>query len=138
MNENENQVPPAAAPPPDSGAATAPVAGSNDERMWAMFTHLSALIGLCFPFGWLIGPLVVWLIKKNEMPLVDDQGKEALNFQLTMTIAFLVCCLLMLVLIGFLLVFVVGVFDLIMIIVAAVQANNGVRYRYPLTIRFIR
>lgn len=111
---------------------------SKDERLWAMLCHLLAFAGYTIPFGHLVGPLTIWLIKKNEMPFVDDQGKEALNFQITMTLAALVAALLTVVLIGFFLLIAIAVIDVIFIIVAAVKANDGVAYRYPLTIRFIK
>ncbi|MBT8136861.1 MAG: DUF4870 domain-containing protein [Gammaproteobacteria bacterium] len=112
---------------------------SKDERTWAMLTHLSALTAFFTGgFGAIIGPLVVWLIKKDEMPFVDDQGKEALNFQITMLIATIVSAVLVLVLIGFLMLVVVGIFDLVMVIIAAVKANDGEQFRYPLTIRFLK
>ena len=135
MSENDT-VPPASPPNPPPGAPPSPP-GSSDERMWAMFAHLSALIGFVIPFGSILGPLIIWQIKKNEYPLVDDQGKEALNFQITMAIAFVVSLVLMVVLIGFLLIWVVGLFDLVMIVIASIKANNGERYRYPLTIRLV-
>jgi len=102
-----------------------------------MFAHLSALSGFIIPFGSILGPLIIWQIKKNEMPLVDDQGKEALNFQITMAIAFCVCLILVFVLIGIVLIWIVGLFDLIMTVIAAIKANNGERYRYPFTLRLI-
>ena len=67
---------------------------NKDDRTWAMLCHLSALAGFVVPFGSIIGPLIVWLIKKDEMPIVDEHGKKALNFQITMAIAYLVCFLL--------------------------------------------
>jgi uncharacterized Tic20 family protein len=72
------------------------------------------------------------------MPFVDDQGKEALNFQITMAIAVLVCIVLMVVLIGFLLIWIVGLLDLLFIIIAALAANNGQAYRYPITLRLVK
>lgn len=143
MNENENAnnadaTEKAAATPPATPASEPAAASSNDERMWAMFAHLSALLGFVVPFGSLLGPLVIWQIKKNEMPLVDDQGKEALNFQITMAIAFIVSCILIFVVIGIFLIFLVGLFDLIMTVIAAIRANNGERFRYPLTLRLIQ
>jgi len=72
------------------------------------------------------------------MPFVDDQGKEALNFQITMAIAAIVCIVLMLVLIGFLLIWIVGILDLIFIVIAAIAANNGQAYRYPFNLRLIK
>ncbi|MBT8144262.1 MAG: DUF4870 domain-containing protein [Gammaproteobacteria bacterium] len=111
---------------------------SKDERTWGMLCHLSVLTGLFTGgFGSIIAPLVIWLIKKEEMPFVDDQGKEALNFQITMMIACFVSALLMIVLIGFLLLPLVLIFDLVMVIIASIKANDGERYRYPLTLRLL-
>ena len=125
---------------PSSDVTTPPPAGtpSNDEKQWALFAHLSALIGYIIPFGSIIGPLIIWQVKKNEMPFVDDQGKDALNFQITMVIAAIVCIVLMLVLIGFLLIWIVGILDLIFIVIAAIAANNGQAYRYPFNLRLIK
>jgi len=125
---------------PPSDVSTPPPAGTpdNEEKQWALFAHLSALIGYVIPFGSIIGPLIIWQVKKNEMPFVDDQGKEALNFQITMAIAAIVCIVLMLVLIGFLLIWIVGILDLIFIVIAAIAANNGQAYRYPFNLRLIK
>jgi len=125
---------------PPSDVSTPPAAGTpgNEEKQWALFAHLSALIGYVIPFGSIIGPLIIWQVKKNEMPFVDDQGKEALNFQITMAIAAIVCIVLMLVLIGFLLIWIVGILDLIFIVIAAIAANNGQAYRYPFNLRLIK
>ena len=134
MSENDNSGTASSASP------AAPSAGSPsaEEKQWALFAHLSALIGYIIPFGSIIGPLIIWQIKKNEMPFVDDQGKEALNFQITMAIMAIVCIVLMVVLIGFLLIWIVGLLDLVFIIVAAIAANNGQAYRYPFAFRFIK
>ena len=142
MSENESvnpSEPPVGPPsaPPQPPVAPQPT-GNSDERMWAMFAHLSAFAGFVIPFGSILGPLVIWQIKKNEYPLVDDQGKEALNFQITMAIAFVASLILMIILIGFILIWAVGLFDLIMIVIAAIRANNGERYRYPLTLRLVK
>lgn len=112
---------------------------SEESRRWAMITHLSALVGLLGNgIGFLLAPLVVWLIKKDSDPFVDDQGKEAVNFQLTMFIAAIIGILLSFVLIGIPLLIVIGLMAVIFPIVAAVKANDGHRYRYPLTIRFLK
>ncbi len=103
-----------------------------------MFAHLSALIGLIVPFGNVLGPLVIWLVQKDKMAFVDDQGKEALNFQITVFGAAVISFFLMFILIGFLLIFVVGLGALVLTIIAAIKANEGVAYRYPLTIRLIK
>ena len=103
-----------------------------------MLCHLSALAGYIIPIGNIIGPLVVWLIKKDQMPFVDDQGKEALNFQISVMIYAMVSVILVFVLIGIPLLIAVGIFNLVMIIVATVKSNAGESYRYPLCIRFLK
>lgn len=110
----------------------------HDERQWALVAHLAALAGFIVPFGNVIGPLVIWLIKKEEMPFVNDQGKEALNFQITMLLAFLVAGVLALLLVGFALMLVLLVVEIVMPILAGVRANEGKRYRYPFTLRLIQ
>lgn len=110
---------------------------SSEERNWGMFCHLSALAGFIIPFGNIIGPLIIWLVKRDQFPFVKDQGKESLNFQISILIYIAVSAVLALLLIGFLLMAAVGVFCLIMVIMASVKANEGVAYRYPLCIRFI-
>lgn len=112
---------------------------SKDERMWGMFAHLSAFAGLLVPFiGHVLGPLVIWLVKRETMPFVNDQGKEALNFQITATIGLVVAGLLVFLFIGFILLPLVGLADVIFTILAAVKANEGVAYRYPVTLRLIK
>ena len=111
----------------------------KDTRMWAMICHLAALAGLVVPVvGCIIGPLVVWQIKKEEFPFVDEQGKEAVNFQISILIYGIVAGLLCFACVGIILLPAVVIFDLIFMLIAAVKANNGEHYRYPLTIRFIK
>ncbi len=102
-----------------------------------MFAHLSSFAGHFIPFGHIGGPLLIWMLKKDSMPLVADQGKEALNFQITMTLAFIIAAVSLFVLIGFVLLPAVWLFDVIVTIIAAVKANEGVAYRYPLCLRFV-
>ncbi|RRN56581.1 DUF4870 domain-containing protein [Pseudoxanthomonas sp. SGNA-20] len=111
---------------------------SADERLWGLFAHLSTFIGLVIPLGSLLGPLVVWLIKKDTMPFVNDQGKEALNFNITVLIAAVVSGVLTLVLIGFLLLMVVALGWIVLSIIAAMAANRGEAYRYPFTLRLVK
>jgi len=112
---------------------------NRDARMWAMFCHLSGLAGLIIPaVGCVIGPLVVWLIKKEQFPFVAEQGKEALNFQISMLIYGAIAGLLCFACIGFVLAPLVGITDIVFLIIAAIKANDGRPYRYPLTIRFIK
>jgi len=110
----------------------------KDERLWGMLCHLLAFSGYLIPLGSVLGPLIIWLIKKDEMPFVNDQGKESLNFQLTMFIAVIVSVILMIVVIGFLFLGVLIIYQIIVVIMASIKANEGVRYRYPYTIRFIK
>ncbi|HET7650215.1 MAG TPA: DUF4870 domain-containing protein [Gammaproteobacteria bacterium] len=107
------------------------------ERNWGMAAHLSALAGYVIPFGNIIGPLVVWLVKKDEMPFVNSQGKEALNFQITIAIGALICVVLMLLIIGFFLLWALAIVNLVFIVIAAVQASKGIDYRYPFVLRLI-
>jgi hypothetical protein len=110
----------------------------KEARTWALVAHLSAFCGHFIPFGNIVGPLLVWILKKDQFKFVDDQGKEALNFQLSFTIYFIIAAALIFVAIGFVILPVLWIAYLILIIIAAIKANDGVRYRYPLTIRFIK
>jgi uncharacterized Tic20 family protein len=106
---------------------------------WAMICHIVALVGLLGNgIGFLLGPLLAWLIKKDDHPFIDEQGKEAVNFQITMFIAAFLSALLVLVLIGILFLIVVGILMIVFPIIAAIRANEGEHYRYPLSIRFIK
>lgn len=149
-----NEIPPSSGsqsppPSPPPGGSFPPPAGqpldyastieTNPEaKTFGMLCHLSAIAGFMIPFGNIIGPLVFWMIKKDQYPFVDDQGKESLNFQITVTIAAAIAFVLVFVLIGVFLMFAVGIASLIFIILATIQANQGQRYRYPVNIRFIK
>jgi uncharacterized protein len=115
-----------------------PVPQNSDEKLWGMLCHLAALAGFLIPFGNVVGPLIIWMIKKDQFPFVDHQGKESLNFQITVAIALVVAGILMLVGIGFILLPVVAVASLVFIIMASIAANNGQAYMYPISIRLIR
>ena len=110
---------------------------NKEQNMWAMLCHLSIFIGFIIPFGNIIAPLIIWLIKKDEFSFVDDQGKEVLNFQISATIYFIASIILVFILIGIPLLIAVGVFVIITTVIGAIKANEGIKYRYPLTIRFI-
>ena len=114
------------------------IVADKEQRTWAMFCHLSALAGLLFPFGAVIGPLIVWLVNKEEMPLVAEHGRKSLNFQLTMMIAYIVCFMLMFVVVGVILLPLVALFSLIMVVVSAIKANDGKEVKYPMAIEFIK
>jgi uncharacterized Tic20 family protein len=105
---------------------------SSDAKNMAMLCHLLAI------FTGFLGPLIIWLIKKDDTPFVDDQGKEALNFQITVLIALLVSSLLMFICIGFFLMPAVAIANVVFCIIAAVKVSHGEAYRYPVNIRFIK
>ncbi len=129
-----NAPDPVSVPPPPPSAGGPP----QEERQWAMFAHLSSLVGFVIPLGNFLGPLVVWLVKKDTMPFVADQAKESLNFNITVLIAAIVSGLLTLILIGFVLLVVIGIGWLVLTIIAGLKANEGVGYRYPFTLRLIK
>ena len=108
------------------------VKSTPDENSMAMLAHLLAL------FTGFVGPLIIWLMKKDESDLVNDQGKEALNFGISITIYYAVAGLSIIVIVGFLLLPAVWIFAIINIIRAAIAANKGERFRYPLCIRLIK
>lgn len=127
----------------------------HDERAWAMLAHLSVFAATFIPFGHIFGPLIVWLIKKDEYPLVDDQGKESLNFQISMSIYTIILIVVLVaaalglaagdsdsdVVISIIAagagLLIIGLLAFIFVIIASIKSYQGERYRYPLTIRFI-
>jgi uncharacterized Tic20 family protein len=118
---------------------------TQEQKTWGMVAHLSALVGFLIPFGNVLGPLVVWLIKKDTMPFVDDQGKEALNFNIAVAIVvaglMIVGTVLLVVLVGFLFYIaaaIVGIAALVFMVIAGIKANEGVSYRYPYIFRLIK
>ena len=112
---------------------------TDDLQRTAALLHLSALVGLLGNgVGFVAAPLVGWLWKRDAHPVLDRAGKEALNFQLTMTLAALVAIPLCFVVIGLPLLLLAGVLMVVMPIVAAIRTVNGVAYRYPLTVRFVK
>lgn len=120
-------TPPQMSPPP----SVAP------DRTWDVLCHISALAGFVVPFGNILGPLILWLIKRQELPSVDAHGKEALNFQISVTIYMVVAAVLMLVIVGFFLMIGIAIGSIVLVVIASVKASNGELYRYPLTIRLI-
>lgn len=129
MVQNEEDV--------DSTVSTDP--REKESRTWGMLCHLAAIVGFIIPFpvGNVLGPLVVWLVKREEFPFVEEQGKEALNFQISMSIYMAVAGLITCFLFG------IGYFalviaDVVLLAIAASKASRGESYRYPLAIRFIK
>jgi uncharacterized Tic20 family protein len=119
-------------PPPATGT-------SSDVRTWCVLCHASALLGLFLHFfGHLLGPLIVWLVKRGDSPEIDAHGKESLNFQLSMLIYDAIAFVLCFVLIGIPILILLWVLNTIFVIIASIQASEGKLYRYPLAISLIR
>lgn len=131
-------------PDEPSSPAPDPLPQPDDNaRTWAMVAHLSALVGLLGNgIGFLLGPVVVWAIKKDQHPFVDEQGKEAINFQLTLLLAAVASFVVMFTIVGLLVaipaLIAIAIVAVVFPIVAAVSANRGEHYRYPLTWRLIK
>lgn len=118
---------------PASPAVTA------DDRTWGMIAHLSALAFLILPpIGGALGPLIVWLVKREQSAFASDAAKEALNFNITVLIGYAVCALLVFVFIGILLGGALFVVWLVLTIIAGIKAGEGVHYRYPVALRFVK
>lgn len=112
---------------------------SQDERTWGMLSHLSAFAGLVVPFlGAILAPLIIWLAWRDRSAFVGEQAKEALNFNISVAIGWLVCALLTVVFVGILLGIALFFGWLALTILAAIRASEGVQYRYPLNLRLVR
>ncbi|WP_202973475.1 DUF4870 domain-containing protein [Abditibacterium utsteinense] len=126
-------------PSPGGPMISAP---SSEEKNWAMGCHLSSLCGfLGVPFGNILGPLVIWLIKKDSSAFINEHGRESLNFHISLWIYGLVSGLLfftvILIPLMFLLWGAIYIGGVVYSVIAGVKAANGEHYRYPLTLRLI-
>jgi len=111
---------------------------AGNVRTWCVMCHLSALAGFVIPgAGHILGPLIVWLVKRGDSAEIDAHGKEALNFQISMLIYNVVAGILCLIVIGFVLLAVLHVLNVVFVIIASLRASEGQMYRYPLTLRLI-
>jgi uncharacterized protein len=129
-----NETQPTSSPQPQVPASST----SSDVRTWSVLCHASALLGLFFHFfGHLLGPLIVWLIKRDLSPEVDANGKESLNFQLSMLIYDIIAGILCIVLIGIPILIALWILNTVFVIIASVKTSEGKFYRYPFTIRFL-
>lgn len=128
---------PSGYPPPSGPQLTGPYSSlvgrplTSDEKTWGLLAHLGGL------FIGFLAPLLVLLVKGGESPYSRAQAVESLNFQITLAIAYFVSSVAIILLIGFLMLPIVAVAHLVLVILATVAANNGVVYRYPLTLRLI-
>ena len=129
-----NETQPTTSPQPPAPASST----SSEVRTWSVLCHASALLGLVFHFfGHLLGPLIVWLIKRDLSPEVDANGKESLNFQISMLIYDIVAGILCIVLIGIPILIALWILNTVFVIIASVKTSEGKFYRYPFTIRFL-
>ena len=110
---------------------------TKEEKNWAALSHIASFAGFFIPFGNIVGPLLVWVLKKEDSSYVDFHGKEALNFQISVTIYFLIASALVILLIGIPLLLLVFLFSFIFPVIAAIRASEGVYYYYPFSIRLI-
>lgn len=110
---------------------------SKDEKTFAMLCHLGGFAGFVFPFGNILAPLIIWIMKKEEYPFVDEQGRESLNFQISIIIYAIISLILMLVVVGFFSLIIIGIMSVVFPFIGAIKANDGESFRYPLTIRFL-
>lgn len=108
-----------------------------EERNWSVGAHIGALIGNVFVLGQIVVPLVIWLAKRDESPFIADQARESLNFQISMTLYFVISGALTYLLIGFLFIGILAVLEIVCVVIAAVHASRGQVYRYPFTVRLI-
>jgi uncharacterized protein len=121
-------------------APNSPVSGgssNHDERQWAMICHLSAMLMYATAIGGLIAPLIIWLLKRDTMPYVGDQGRETVNFQITTMLALVCSGVLMLVLIGWVLMPLVLLYHFVYTIIGTVKASEGAPFRYPICLRLL-
>jgi uncharacterized Tic20 family protein len=130
MSEN-----PSPAPEPTPAAASS---GDKTERTMAMLCHLLAFSGLIIPLGHILGPLILWLVKKDSMPMVNEHGKESVNFQITLTIVGVVCGITAFLIVPILIAIVVAIAAIVLVIMKAIKANEGQSVRYPYTLRLIK
>jgi uncharacterized Tic20 family protein len=115
------------------------VSGSSSSvRTWCILAHATALVGFLVPVaGHVVGPLIVWLAKRQDSPEIDAHGKESLNFQISMMIWNAIAAILIIVLIGIPILILLHILNIIFVIVASIRASEGKLYRYPLAIRLI-
>jgi uncharacterized Tic20 family protein len=122
----------------ESNVPNPPDGLTSEVRNWGMLCHLVALLAMPLGFGHILGPLIVWLLKREMHPFIDDQGKESLNFQISMSIYTLVAALTLCIVIGIVLLPAMLVLNVIFVIIASIKASSGEAYRYPLTIRLVK
>jgi uncharacterized protein len=110
----------------------------HQTRQWAMFLHLSQLVGHVIPMGGFIIPIVIWQMQKTTLPGIDEHGKVVCNWIISEILYFILCFLLFFVIIGIPMVMVLGVLAVVFPIIGGIKANNGEVWKYPLSIPFFK
>jgi uncharacterized Tic20 family protein len=110
----------------------------KDENLWATLSHLGVIAGFIIPFGNILTPLIIWLIQREKSDYVGDHAKEALNFQISVSILAFACGILIFLVVGVPLLIALMIFSLVVSIIAAIRANKGEMYKYPLNFRLIK
>lgn len=138
QNPSPFNPPPVAPPSNPLPPGVAPQMSPAEERNWAVATHLASFCGyIGVPFGHILGPLIIWLMKKETSRFLDEVGKETVNYNISILIWFVICIPFCFILIGIPILIGLAIMDIIVTIMAAIAASNGQQYQYPLTIRFI-
>jgi uncharacterized protein len=125
------------APSPTASARLSDPAASANDRTYATFMHLMLVIATFTAVPLILGPLIMWLLKKDHSPYINDHGKEALNFNLSIFIYMIAAALTFVCGLGIVIMPAVWIFGLIFSVIAAIAANRGEYYRYPACIRII-
>jgi uncharacterized Tic20 family protein len=128
---------PAVTPAPRTGADRGPAAREQETRQWALFLHLSQLAGFLVPLAGLVVPVVIWQLKKGDLPGLDAHGKNVVNWIISEIIYAVACVLLVFVLVGIPLLIALGVLGVVFPVVGGIKANNGEVWKYPLAISFL-
>jgi uncharacterized protein len=134
----DSASPATAAPPSTPPAEALAEAKERQTRQWAMFLHLSLLAGFLVPFAGLIVPIVIWQLKKEELPGIDVHGKVVVNWIISGIIYMIASGLLIFVLIGIPLLIALCIVGVVFPIIGAIKANDGIVWKYPLTITFLK
>ena len=109
-----------------------------NAKQWAMILHLSLLAGFIIPFAGFVAPILIWQLKKKDIPELDAHGKVVLNWIISALIYGFVCFLLMFIVIGIPLLIVLGIVCVAFPIIGGIKANDGQLWKYPLSIQFLK
>ena len=135
-----SEAPPSEAPPSEAPPSETPATdgGDKDANMWAMFVHFSLLVGFVIPYvGWVV-PIILWQVKKNDMPSIDAHGKIVVNWIISALIYSVVCFILTFLIIGIFGFIALAIMTFVFAIIGGIKANNGEVWPYPLSLKLIK